>query len=133
MEISTNKVLSDTHETTNLASPLENHNTYLTDHALQEAVNREGGGWAADSLIAFGAESGSAARILLGFQANTNGPVLHTHAPYGRRIDQVDFHPAYYQLWEVSRQQAIPASPWLNSKPGAHVVRTATPYPHCMV
>ena len=97
MKTSSSKVLSDTHETTNLASPLENYNAYLTDHALQEAVNREGGGWATDSLTALGAKSGSAARTLLGFQANANRPVLHTHDPYGRRIDQVDFHPAYHQ------------------------------------
>ena len=133
METSVNKALSDTHEATNLASPLENHNTYLTDHALQEAVKREGGDWATDSLIAFGAESGSAPRILLGVQANENRPVLHTHDPYGRRIDQVDFHPAYHQLWEVYRKQGIHSSPWINPKPGAHVARTAKAYLQCLV
>ena len=41
-----------THEVSNQTPPLENYNLYLSDKVLQEAVLREGAGWAAEQLQA---------------------------------------------------------------------------------
>ena len=41
-----------------------------------------------------------------GFQANRNPPVLHTHDRSGRRIDEVEYHPAWHSLIEVGHLQA---------------------------
>ena len=64
-----------------------------SDAALKEAVRREGAGWAADGLDAFGARAGSAEFLELGALANRNPPELDTHDRYGRRVDLVRFHP----------------------------------------
>ncbi len=79
---------TDTHDVFNQPLPLENYNLYLEDHALQEAVVREGGDWAVDELTAFGALTGSREVIELGFQANEQRPQLRTHDRYGHRAGQ---------------------------------------------
>ena len=38
--------LADTHEVVNVSRELVDYNPYLQDAALQEAVQREGAGWA---------------------------------------------------------------------------------------
>ncbi len=122
-----------THVVENQSYTLENYNAYTSDIALVEAVHREGGSWAHDSLIDFGAECGTPERISLGFQANANKPVYRPHDHYGRRVDQIDFHPAYHELMDVYRRNNIHALPWTNPQPGAHVVRTAKAYLNCQV
>ncbi len=84
-------------------------------------------------MSSFGEQIGSAEMIELGFQANENTPVFHSHDRYGRRVDLVEFHPAYHRLWEITRQQRIHSSPWTDPKPGAHVNRTAKAYLQCLV
>lgn len=120
-----------THKVENQSPPLENYNAYLSDLALQQAVKREGGEWAQQSLIDFGAIAGSRELIELGTQANENPPRFSSHDARGNRVDQIDFHPSYHRLWEVSRQQRIHSEPWLEPRPGAHVARTAKGYMMC--
>ena len=122
-----------THVVENQSYALENYNAYTSDTALMEAVQREGGGWAQDELVAFGVECGDSERIKLGFQANANKPVFRPHDHYGRRVDQIDFHPSYHELMNVYRTHNIHASPWTNPGAGAHVVRTAKAYLNCQV
>ena len=50
--------LARTHEVLNQPPALENYNLFLQDHALQEAVAREGAGWAKQDLEAFGELAG---------------------------------------------------------------------------
>ena len=50
-----------THVVFNQVPPLEDVNLYAADRPLIEAVEREGGGWAAAELHAFGAVAGSTA------------------------------------------------------------------------
>lgn len=45
IEIVTHVGRRETHEILNQAPPLEDWNPFLTDVALQEALEREGGGW----------------------------------------------------------------------------------------
>ncbi|MFZ0605912.1 MAG: hypothetical protein WAN05_31955, partial [Roseiarcus sp.] len=49
-----------THEVFNQPVELADYNLYASDAALKAAVTREGAGWAADGLEAFGARAGSA-------------------------------------------------------------------------
>jgi len=127
------KYFATTHEVENQAHALENYNVYTSDIALQEAVKREGGAWAENELNTLGAASGTPERILLGFQANANKPVFRPQDHYGRRIDQVDFHPSYHELMRIYREENIHALPWTNPRQGAHVVRTAKAYLHSQV
>jgi putative acyl-CoA dehydrogenase len=51
--------------------------------------------------------------------------VLRSHDRYGNRIDEVEFHPAWHRLMEVSVGHALHALPWREPRPGAHVARAA--------
>ena len=115
--------LADTHEVINVSSELADFNAYLQDRALQDAVQREGAGWAGEALTAFGALTGSADYLALGVQANR----------FGRRIDQVNFHPAYHALMKTAIEHGLHASPWSDPRPGAHVARAAHCYLHGQV
>jgi len=125
---STNLYYAETHSVENQPRPLEDFNLYAADRALSEAVAREGASWAQDELHAFGALTGSRELIELGFQANENKPVLHTHDRYGRRVDEVRFHPAYYRLMQISIEHGLHSSHWTDPRPGAHVARAAKFY-----
>ena len=115
--------LAETHEIVNVSRELVDNNLYLQDAALQEAVRREGAGWAHDDLVAFGALAGSAEHLALGVLANRFGPELETHDRFGNRIDQVTFHPAYHALMKTSIEHGLHASPWTD--PGAGRARRA--------
>ena len=122
------RFLAETHEVRNQPQPLQDYNLYAEDRALQEAVQREGAAWAEGELRAFGALTGSRELIELGFQANENKPVLHTHDRYGRRVDEVRFHPAYHRLMQLSIEHGLHASHWTDPKAGANVARAAKFY-----
>ncbi len=114
-----------THEVFNQVPPLEDYDVYSTDRALVEALEREGAGWAAPELREFGRLMGSAEAIRWGVEANRNVPVLRTHDRYGRRIDEVEFHPAWYELMRLSVGHRLHCLPWSDPRPGAHVARAA--------
>ncbi len=120
--------LASTHDVLNQPPPWQDVNLFLADRPLQEALEREGAGWARNDLIAFGELTGSANYQELGFLANDNRPVLHTHDRFGHRVDLVKFHPAYHQLMRTAIEQGLHASPWSAPGPGAHVARTAKCY-----
>lgn len=123
-----NMFMAETHQVENQPPPLQDYNLYLQDHALREAVVREEAGWAENDLNAFGGLTGSREIIELGFQANENKPVLYTHDNYGHRIDEVRFHPAYHRLMQISLENGLHASHWLEPKAGAQVARAAKFY-----
>ena len=125
--------LAVTHEVTNQPPALEDYNLYDQDHALKEAVTREGGEAATKGLSAFGALAGARETIELGFRANENKPVFSTHDRFGHRIDQVDFHPAYHQLMTIAIEHGLHSSPWTNPGAGAQVNRAAKYYMHSQV
>jgi putative acyl-CoA dehydrogenase len=125
---SDNRFFAETHSVENQPRALEDYNLYVEDRALREAVAREGAEWAEDELHAFGALTGSRELIELGFQANENKPVLYTHDRYGRRVDEVRFHPAYHRLMQVSIGHGLHSSHWTDPRAGAHVARAAKFY-----
>ena len=69
--------------------------------------------------------------IELGFLANRNPPLLHTHDRYGHRIDEVEFHPAWHRLLDLAVSGGLHSMPWEGrSGPAAHgfVERAALTY-----
>jgi putative acyl-CoA dehydrogenase len=116
-----------THEVTNQSTPWSGVNLFDTHRALQDALRFNGGladPAAAAALSALGAECGSAAMQQQARLANTHKPVLHTHDRTGRRIDEVEFHPAYHALMQAALGHGLHGTPWLRG-PGAHVQRAA--------
>lgn len=119
----------ETHQVDNQPPPFEPHDLWRTDVALQEAVQREGGGALVRRLADYGTLAGDAL-YQLGFEANRDRPRLRTHDRYGHRIDVVEFHPAYHQLMEVAKAHGVAGLSWYEPQPGAHVARAALSYLH---
>jgi putative acyl-CoA dehydrogenase len=114
-----------THEVTNQPPPLEGYDVFGSDRALQEALERDGGGWAADEVHRLGVRAGSRKAQEAGRRANANPPVLRTHDRYGRRIDAVEYDPAYHELMSVAVAEGLHSAPWADDRAGAHVARAA--------
>jgi putative acyl-CoA dehydrogenase len=115
----------DTHEVFNQAPPFCDVNLFGCDAALREALEREGAGWAEPSLRELGAVLGRAETLELGRQANANPPKLVNFDRTGRRIDEVEFHPAWHQLMALMIGAGVHAAPWDSGQPGAQVARAA--------
>ena len=122
------KYLAATHEVTNQPTALADYNLFESDLALQEAVRREGGAWAEESLRVFGERVGKADYLELGELANRYPPELDTHDRFGHRVDQASFHPAYHELMRVAIEEGLHASHWSDPGTGANVARAARFY-----
>ncbi|WP_435950775.1 isovaleryl-CoA dehydrogenase [Psychrobacter sp. DM8] len=117
-----------THEVQNQPYALANYNAWETDIALKEAVAREGASWAENHLSEFGALTGGEL-ITSGFLANENKPKLRNFDSYGRRIDEVEFHPAYHDLMRAGMKYGMSNFAWRNEeRSSAHVARAAVMY-----
>ena len=119
--------MSSTHEVLNQVPPLVGHDT-SADPALLEGVAREGAAWALDEIHEMGRLAGTQEAMDWGRLAERVPPRLHTHDRYGRRIDEVEYVPAYHQLMETAVSHGIHAAPWADDRPGAHVARVAKYY-----
>jgi putative acyl-CoA dehydrogenase len=98
------------------------------DLALREAVEREGGGWGAEHLAAFGRIAGSDLAAL-GVLANENRPKLRGFDRYGRRLDDVEFHPSYHEIMRLAMGAGVHAYAWRHAdRRGAQVVGAALLY-----
>ena len=115
----------ETHEVLNQTPPLENWHPFLSDIALQQALEREGGGWARDQVVRHSADAGSSEIVSWGFQADQNPPRLRSHDRAGHRIDEVIFHPAWHSLMRWSMASEAHSLPWTKPQPGAWVARSA--------
>jgi hypothetical protein len=121
-------------DTLNESPPFVDVNLFMSDRVLQETVAREGAAWAVADLEVFGGVAGSAAAIELGRTANAHPPVLHSLGVEGRRVERVEFHPAYHELMAISSAQGLHCSTWEHllcgraPAAGAHVARAAGSY-----
>ncbi|MEU9582308.1 acyl-CoA dehydrogenase family protein [Streptomyces werraensis] len=115
-----------THTVTNQVPPLVQYDVFGSDPALVEAVERHLTPEAREDglaeLSALGHTCGSAQVQEWGAQANENPPRLRTHDRYGRRIDEVEFHPAWHRLLGKGVSAGLTAA-W--GRPGGHVRRGA--------
>ena len=111
-------------DVSNQPPPLRGYNLDRENRPLVEAVRREGAAWAEERLSALGAAAGGEAAEW-GRLANENPPILRTHDRYGHRIDEVEFHPTWHRLMELSIRHGLHALPWREPRPGAHVARAA--------
>jgi putative acyl-CoA dehydrogenase len=115
-----------THEVLNQPPPLTGYDLYRSDPVLASAVAREGGGWAAGQLGELGCRLGSAEVMQWGFEANVHPPVLKTHDRFGHRLDEVEFHPSWHSLMDLSVSHGIHCLPFERpAGEGARVVRDA--------
>jgi putative acyl-CoA dehydrogenase len=112
-------------EVFNQATTLENYNLFTADRVLQEALERENAGWFTETAENFGELCGRAETLILGDPANRFPPVLKTHDRFGRRIDEVEYHPAYHELMRLGVENETHSLAWTNESQGSFVARAA--------
>ena len=93
------------------------------DLALLEALRREGAGELEQECREFGALADGPGVIEDGFTANEQAPELCRYDRSGRRVDEIEFHPAWHRLMSLSVEHGIAGSAWADPRPGAHVAR----------
>jgi putative acyl-CoA dehydrogenase len=116
------------HEVFNQPPLLVDYNLFDSDPILRAAVTREGAGWAKEKLQAFGALMGSERVAELATAANRFPPELKTFDRFGRRLDEVAFHPAYHELMALVKAHEVHSIAWTANQSGGHVAHMALEY-----
>ncbi|HKM64828.1 MAG TPA: acyl-CoA dehydrogenase family protein [Acidisphaera sp.] len=114
-----------THEVENQPPEFADRNLFTLDPALRDAVLREGGAWLDAPLTALGEAVGSEQVLEWGDQANRYPPELISFDRWGRRVDEVRFHPSYHALMALAMEHRIHSIAWTAGRPGGHVAHAA--------
>jgi putative acyl-CoA dehydrogenase len=117
--------MNATHDVFNQSTPFADRNLYAVDLALQDGLARLGAGWAGAELQSLGARLGSAEVMEWARLTNAFPPQLRSFDRSGRRIDEVEFHPAWHEVMRLMIGAGVHADPWADPKPGAQVARAA--------
>ena len=112
-------------EVTNQSTELLDYNLFASHPALVDALTREGGAAEHERLVALGDRLGRAEMFALADAANRNPPVLQLYDRFGRRRDEVEFHPSWHELMKRLVAEGLHTGPWKEAGPGAHTVRAA--------
>ncbi|OYU43104.1 MAG: hypothetical protein CFE44_20250, partial [Burkholderiales bacterium PBB4] len=91
-----------THAVTNQVQPLEDYNVFTGNQALRDALKFNAPDLDTAEFVALGEKLGTAEYQTHARLANVYTPVLHAHDRFGRRIDQVEFHPSYHALMSLA-------------------------------
>ena len=113
-----------THDVINQPPPLGDIDLYDSDAALRGAVEAGGGTRHSSRLAEFGGQCGTVQAREWARQANENPPRLKSFDRYGRRLDEVDFHPAYHRLMELGLSGGISGCAW-SGEPAGHLLHGA--------
>ncbi|MFT3721213.1 isovaleryl-CoA dehydrogenase [Pseudorhodoferax sp.] len=113
-----------THEVFNQSTPLVDYDLFGTHRAMRDALAFHAPGLQLAPLQALGRELGTAAMQTHARLANVHGPELMTHDRWGRRIDEVEFHPSYHALMAAAVGAGLHGTPW-GGGPHAHLQRAA--------
>ncbi|HLU32270.1 MAG TPA: acyl-CoA dehydrogenase family protein [Acidimicrobiia bacterium] len=113
-----------THTVLNQPPPLVDLNLYTADPVLGRFVEMEGGAIHDELLRGYGRNLGTTRAYGWGRDANRYPPQLITHDQYGNRVDQVEFHPAWHALMDLSISHRVHSLPWV-SEEGGFVARSA--------
>ena len=120
--------VEDAPDSANQPPPLVGYNAWSGDRTLQDAVEREGGGWIAVRANGMGELVGSERMQALAAQANRYAPELRTHDQFGNRVDAVEYHPAYHELMTLAFRAGLHSLAWSEARPGAWVARATLNY-----
>ena len=113
-----------THEVFNQPEPLVDYDLFGGNRALQDALRLNAPALDTAPLANLGRQLGSAQMQQHARLANVHTPQLHSHDRFGRRVDQVEFHPSYHALMEAATGAGLHGTPWAGGA-SAHVLRAA--------
>ena len=115
-----------THEVFNQPAPLAGYNLFETHRPLRDALKFNAPKLQLAPLEHLGAALGSTAMQAHARLANVHTPELHTHDRFGRRIDEVEFHPSYHALMAAAVGAGLHGTPWAGEgSVSPHVQRAA--------
>ncbi|OEZ32846.1 isovaleryl-CoA dehydrogenase [Variovorax boronicumulans] len=114
-----------THEVFNQPTPLVDYNLFDTHRPLRDALKFNAPTLQTTQLHELGATLGSPAMQAHARLANIHTPELHTHDRFGRRIDEVEFHPSYHALMTAAVGAGLHGTPWTGTSASPHVLRAA--------
>lgn len=117
-----------THEVFNQSEPLVGYNLFDTHRAMRDALRFNAPQLQVAPLRALGAQLGSAEMQAHARLANVHPPQLLTHDRFGRRVDQVEFHPSYHALMSAAVAAGLHGTPWgqpAGADSSPHVLRAA--------
>ena len=117
--------MSTTHEVFNQPAPLAGYNLFETNRPLGDALRFNAPQLGIQSLHELGASLGTADMQQHARLANVHAPQLHTHDRFGRRVDEVEFHPSYHALMTAAVGAGLHGAPWAALQADAHVRRAA--------
>jgi len=117
--------MNATHEVFNQPAPLSDYNLFDTNRPLRDALKFNAPALDTAGLSQLGAALGSATMQTHARLANVHGPVLHSHDRFGRRVDQVEFHPSYHELMKLATGSGLHGTPWTDDETSPHVRRAA--------
>jgi putative acyl-CoA dehydrogenase len=116
--------MHSTHEVFNQSSALADTNLFETNRGLRDALACHAPDLALAPLQALGQALGSSAMQVHARLANVHPPELLTHDRWGRRIDEVEFHPSYHALMGAAVGAGLHGTPWAGGA-HAHLQRAA--------
>ena len=114
-----------THEVFNQPAPLAGYNLFEGNAGLRDALKFNAPQLDTAALSAMGARLGSVDMQTHARLANVHTPQLHSHDRFGRRVDQVEFHPSYHALMGLATEAGLHGTPWLGEGTSPHVQRAA--------
>jgi putative acyl-CoA dehydrogenase len=114
-----------THEVFNQPRPLVDYNLFEGNRPLREALKLNAPRLDTAELAALGAVLGTREMQAHARLANVHTPRLRSHDRYGRRVDEVEFHPSYHALMTAATQAGLHGSPWTQRGASPHVRRAA--------
>jgi putative acyl-CoA dehydrogenase len=118
--------MADTDDGLNLVSAPSDLDLFGTHLALVEAVRRHGAQAHEGALADLGRLAGTHRSARWAESVDRYPPQLRTHDPAGRRIDEVEYHPAWHRLLQNGIRAGLTAAPWEEgAPPAAHLARAA--------
>ena len=100
-----------THEVFNQPEPLVGANLFETNRALRDALRFNAPQLDTAPLARLGALAGAGDMQEHARLANIHAPQLRTHDRFGRRIDEVEFHPSYHALMTAAVEAGLHGTP----------------------
>ena len=101
-----------THDVFNQPLALVDYNLFSGNQAMRAALAFNAPRLDTAALEALGARLGSQEMQGHARLANVFTPQLHSHDRFGRRIDQVEFHPSYHALMGLAVGAGLHGAPW---------------------